>query len=84
MEDLAKYELSTDVKEITSLLDKLALRVKRTDEGGISATNLQLVKSATRSIAEEVSFLGATLHLADTLVKVMEDNKEYFRDYLTK
>jgi hypothetical protein len=43
-----------------------------------------LVKSATRSIAEEVSFLGATLHLADTLVKVMEDNKEYLRDYLTK
>ena len=84
VEDLTKYELSADVKEITSLLDKLALRVKRTDEGGISATNLQLVKSATRSIAEEVSFLGATLHLADTLVKVMEDNKEYLRDYLTK
>ena len=82
--DLSKYDLSADVKEITSLLDKLALRVKKTDDGGISPTNLSLIKTATRSIAEEVSFLGATLHLADTLVKVMEDNKEFLRDYITK
>ena len=43
-----------------------------------------MIKVATRAIAEEVSFLGAVIHLADTLIQVMGDNKEFLRDYLTK
>lgn len=84
LEELTKHDLTKDIGELTSMLDKLSLRVKRTDDSGISTVNIELIKSAARALAEEVSFLGATLHLADTLVKVMEDNKEFLRDYLTK
>ena len=82
--EITKYDIAGEVKELTGLLDKLAIRVKKTGDDKISTVNVNLIKTATRSIAEEVSFLGASLHLADTLVKVMEDNKEYLRDYLTK
>lgn len=84
LEDLSKHDLTKDITELTQMLDKLSLRVKRIDDTGISTVNIELIKSAARALAEEVSFLGATLHLADTLVKVMEDNKEFLRDYLTK
>ena len=82
--EITKYDIAGEVKELTGLLDKLAIRVKKTGDDKISTVNVNLIKTATRSIVEEGSFLGASLHLADTLVKVMEDNKEYLRDYLTK
>ncbi len=85
LEDITKQDISSDVKTISGLLDKLSIRVKKEgDEDGISKTNIEAIKVATRSIAEEISFLGAVIHLADTLIKVMEDNKEFLRDYLTK
>lgn len=83
--DLSKQSLDHEIKAISDLLDKLSLRVKKKgEENGISPTNIEMIKVATRAIAEEVSFLGAVIHLADTLVQVMEDNKEFLRDYLTK
>lgn len=85
LEDISKQSIQGEVKAISDLLDKLSLRVKRKgEEDGISQTNIDMIKVATRSIAEEVSFLGAVIHLGDTLIKVMEDNKEFLRDYLTK
>lgn len=85
LEDISKQSLQGEVKAISDLLDKLSLRVKRKGEADeISKTNIDMIKVATRSIAEEVSFLGAVIHLGDTLIKVMEDNKEFLRDYLTK
>ena len=85
LEDISKQNLQGEIKVISDLLDKLSLRVKREgEEDGISKSNVEAIKVATRSIAEEVSFLGAVIHLADTLINVMEDNKEFLRDYLTK
>lgn len=85
LEDLSKQSLDAEIKTISDLLDKLSLRVKKKgEENGISPTNIEMIKVATRAIAEEISFLGAVIHLADTLIKVMEDNKEFLRDYLIK
>lgn len=85
LEDLSKQSLDHEIKAISDLLDKLSLRVKKKgEENGISPTNIEMIKVATRAIAEEISFLGAVIHLADTLIKVMEDNKEFLRDYLIK
>lgn len=85
LEDLSKQSLNSEIKSISDLLDKLSIRVKNKGEvDGISQTNIDMIKVAVRSIAEEISFLGATIHLGDTLVNVMEDNKEFLRDYLTK
>lgn len=85
LEDLSKQNLQHEIKSISDLLDKLSIRVKKVGEDdGISKSNVEAIKVAVRSIAEEISFVGATIHLADTLVKVMEDNKEFLRDYLTK
>ena len=57
---------------------------RKADNDAISATNLKVIKSAAVAIAEEISFLGAVIHLADTYLKVMEDNKEFLRDFLMK
>lgn len=85
LEDISKQNIQSDIKNLSDLLDKLSIRVKKVGEDdGISKSNIEAIKIATRSIAEEVSFLGAVIHLADTLIKVMEDNKEFLRDYLTK
>lgn len=85
LEDISKQNIQSDIKVISDLLDKLSIRVKKVGEDdGISKSNVEVIKVATRSIAEEISFLGAVIHLADTLIKVMEDNKEFLRDYLTK
>lgn len=85
LNDITKYDLEKEIKTISGILDKLVIKVKAAAEAKqISANNINLIKVATRQIAEEISFLGAIVHLGDTFLKVMEDNKEFLRDYLNK
>lgn len=83
LNDLMKHNVARDVKLISDLVDKLTLKVKN-DDTQVSPVNVELLKTTVRTLAEEISFIGAIVHLTDTLVNVMEDNKEYLRDYLTK
>ena len=85
LNDITKQNITNDIKELSGLLDRVITHVKReADNDAISATNLKVIKSAAIAIAEEISFLGAVIHLADTYLKVMEDNKEFLRDILMK
>lgn len=85
LNDITKYDLEKEIKTISGILDKLVIKVKTAAERKeISSNNITLVRVATRQIAEEISFLGAVVHLGDTFVKVMEDNKEFLRDYVNK
>lgn len=85
LNDISKQDLTGDVKELSELLDRVLVHVrKEADKDQISETNIKLLKRASAQIAEEVSFLGAVVHLADTFLNVMEDNKEFLRDFLSK
>lgn len=85
LNDITKYDMEKEIKVISSVLDKLTVKVKAAlDEKKISTNNMNLIKLATRQVAEEISFLGAVVHLGDTFLKVMEDNKEFLRDYVNK
>lgn len=85
LNDITKCDLEKEIKTISAILDKLVVKVKTAaDRGLISQNNVNLIRVATRQIAEEISFLGAVVHLGDTFLKVMEDNKEFLRDYVNK
>lgn len=85
LNDITKYDLEKEIKTISGILDKLVVKVKAAaDAKEISTNNINLVKLSARQIAEEISFLGAIVHLGDTFLKVMEDNKEFLRDYVNK
>lgn len=85
LNDITKYDLEKEIKTISGILDKLVVKVRQAaEEKQISTNNINLIKVATRQIAEEISFLGAIVHLGDTFLKVMEDNKEFLRDYVNK
>lgn len=84
LQDIAKHDFASDIRLLTAMIDKLSVTIKRGGDDSVSAPNIKRIKLAVYEIAEAVSFVGAIMHLADTLVNVMEDNKEFLRDYLSK
>lgn len=85
LNDITKQDLTGEIKELSELLDRVLIHVKKeSDKDAISPTNMKILKLASTQIAEEISFLGAVVHLADTYLNVMEDNKEFLRDFLSK
>lgn len=84
IKELQKIDLHGKLKSILPLIDKLLVRVmQKGEDNKISDVNVTILKEVTKNLADEVAFLGAMIHLADTYVRVMEENKEQLRNYLT-
>lgn len=84
LKKLEKLDIRKVIKSLLPLIDKLIVRAtQKSGDKAISDVNINVLKDVTRNIADEIAFVGAICHLTDTYVRVMEENKEQLRSYLT-